>query len=195
MSSLRRALGGLSAVGALAALLVPVAGAQADPIELSACNVSPLTQPFAPWLDPSSYELVPGGDFETSSWTLTDRARLVPGSEPFAATGSLGSWSLSLPAGASAESPATCVDAAYPTIRFFVSGTGLLAATVVYGNLTLPAGVVIATGRWAPSPVMLTSSALVAAISNGSAQVSVRLTTLAGDVRVDDVFVDPWNRG
>jgi hypothetical protein len=198
MSSLRRAIGGLSTVGALAALAtisVPVAGAQADPIDLSACNLSPLSQPFAPWLDPSSYELAPGGDFETSSWTLTGGARLIPGSEPFAATGRLGSWSLSLPAGASAQSPATCVDAAYPTLRLFVSGTGLLAATIVYGKATLPAGVAVATGRWAPSLVMLTSSALVAATSDGSAQVSVRLTTLAGDVRVDDVFVDPWNRG
>jgi hypothetical protein len=43
--------------------------------------------------------------------------------------------------------------------------------------------------------VMLTDSALVAATSDGSAQVSLRLTALSGDVRVDDVFVDPWNRG
>ena len=57
-----------------------------------------------------------------------------PGAEPFAATGTLGSWSLSLPAGASAQSPPTCVDAAYPTIRFFTQGTGLLEVNVVYGN-------------------------------------------------------------
>lgn len=198
MSSLRRVLGDRSTVGALAALTtmaLPVVSAQAAPIDLSACDLAPLSQPFARWLDPSSYELAPGGDFETSSWTLTNGARLLAGSEPFAATGRLGSWALSLPAGASAQSPATCVDAAYPTIRMFTSGTGLLAATVVYGNLTVPAGVAVATGGWAPSPVMLTSSALVAATSDGSAQASVRLTTLAGDVRVDDVFVDPWNRG
>jgi hypothetical protein len=126
---------------------------------------------------------------------LSGRAARGSGSESFAATGTLGAWSLSLPAGATAQSPATCVDAAYPTIRFFVSGTGLLAASVVYGNLTLPAGVAVVAGGWSPTPVMLTSSALVALTQDGSAQVSLRLTTLLGNVRVDDVFVDPWNRG
>jgi hypothetical protein len=194
---LRRLVTGLStivAVGALGTVLLPAATAQADIVDLSACNLSPLSQPFAPWLDPASYELAPGGDFESASWTLAGGATRVPGSERFAATGALGSWSLSLPAGASAQSPTTCVDAAYPTVRMFVSGTGLVAVSVVYGNVVLPAGVAVAAGGWTPSPVSLTSSALVAAASDGSAPVSLRLATLAGDVRVDDVFVDPWNR-
>lgn len=190
-------LAGLSTIivlVALAAVVVPVSSAQADVIDLSACNLSPLSQPFARWLDPASYELAPGGDFESSSWNLQDGAARVPGSERFAATGTLGSWSLSLPAGASAQSPATCVDAAYPTVRYFASGTGLLAVSVVYNGVTLPAGVDVVAGGWSPSLVALTSSALVALTSDGSAQVSLRFTTVAGDVRVDDVFVDPWNR-
>ncbi|MFZ0383932.1 MAG: hypothetical protein WCD11_26630 [Solirubrobacteraceae bacterium] len=197
MSVVRRRLAGLSilsALGAMALLAVPVSAAQADVIDLSACNVASLSQPFAPWLDPSSYELAPGGDFESDGWSLSGGAQRVPGSEPFAATGTVGSWSLSLPAGASAQSPPTCVDAAYPTIRFFTQGTGLLEVNVVYGNVTLPAGVDLVVGGWAPSLPMLTDSALVAATSDGSAQVSIQLNALAGDVRVDDVFVDPWNR-
>jgi hypothetical protein len=196
-SVVRRLAAGLSTTVAMAALgtvLLPAAAAQADIVDLSACNLSPLSQPFAPWLDSASYELAPGGDFESSGWSLTGGAARVPGSERFAATGTLGSWSLSLPAGATAQSPATCVDAAYPTTRMFVSGTGLVAVSVVYGNTVLPAGVAVAAGGWAPSLVSLTSSALVGLASDGSAQVSLRLTTLAGDVRVDDVFVDPWNR-
>ena len=196
-SVVRRLVAGVSTTVALAALgtvLLPATAAQADIIDLSACNLSPLSQPFARWLDPAFYELAPGGDFETSSWSLTGGAARVPGSERFAATGTLGSSSLSLPAGATAQSPATCVDAAYPTVRMFVSGTGLVAVSVVYGNTVLPAGVAVATGGWAPSLVSLTSSALVRLASDGSAQVSLRLTTLAGNVRVDDVFVDPWNR-
>lgn len=174
---------------------VSASAAQANVIDLSACSVAPLSQPFARWLDPAWYELVPGGDFETPAWSLEAGAQRIPGSEPFAATGTLGSWSLSLPAGASAQSPPTCVDASYPTIRFFTSGIGVVAVTVLYGDVTLPAGVAVATGGWSPSLVALTDAALVSAASDGSAQVSVRLTTLAGDVRVDDVFVDPWNRG
>jgi hypothetical protein len=198
MSAIRRLLGGLTifaALGAAGAIALPVSAAQAGVVDLSACNLEPLSQPFAPWLDESWYELAPGGDFETSSWSLQGGAQYVSGSEPFAATGTLGSWSLSLPAGASAQSPPTCVDAAYPTIRFFASGTGLLAVSVVYGNLTLPAGVATVAGGWAPTLPMLTDSALVAASTDGSAQVSIRMTALLGDVRVDDVFVDPWNRG
>jgi hypothetical protein len=200
MSLLRRLVASLSIIVSLAALcsvLAPAAAAQADVIDLSACNLSPLSQPFAPWFDSSSYELAPGGDFESESadWSLDGGAQRVPGSESSAATGTLGSWALSLPAGASAQSPATCVDAAYPTARFFASGTGLLAVSVVYGDVTLPAGVEVVAGGWSPSLVMITNSALVALTSDGSAQVSLRFTTLAGNVRVDDVFVDPWNRG
>jgi hypothetical protein len=194
---LRRLLTSVSTIAALAALataLLPAAAAHADIIDLSACNLSPLSQPFAPWLDPASYELAPGGDFESSTWSLDNGAARVWGNERFDATGAPGSWSLSLPAGASAQSPDTCVDAAYPTVRMFVSGVGVVAVSVVYGKVVLPAGVAVATGGWSPSPVSLTSSALVALTSDGSAQVSLRLTTLAGDVRVDDVFVDPWNR-
>ncbi len=197
MRAVRRLLGAFSICAALAGVggvALPVAAAQGDVIDLSACSIAPTSQPFAPWLDPAWYELAPGGDFETSSWSLQNGAQRVRGSESFAATGTLGSWSVSLPAGASAQSPPLCVDAAYPTIRFFTSGTGLLAVSVVYGDLTLPAGVVVATGGWTPTLPMLTDSALVAATSDGSAQVSVQITSLLGDARVDDVFVDPWNR-
>lgn len=196
-SVLRRLIAGMSTIVALAGLasvLIPTSAAQADIINLSACNLSPLSQPFAPWLDSASYELAPGGDFESPGWSLSGGAARVPGSERYAATGTTGSWSLSLPAGASAQSPATCVDAAYPTVRMFVSGTGAVAVSVVYGNLVLPAGVAVAAGGWSPSPVSLTSAAIVALTSDGSAQVSLRLTSLLGNVRVDDVFVDPWNR-
>jgi hypothetical protein len=195
---LRRLLAGVStitAVAAVGAVALPVSTAQAGVIKLSACNLSPLSQPFAPWRDPASYELAPGGDFENARWKLAGGAQQVPGSEPFAATGTLGSSSLDLPAGASAQSPQTCVDAAYPTIRFFISGTGTVAVSVVYGEDTLPAGTAAVAGDWSPSPVMLTDSAIVAATSDGSAQVALRFTTVTGDVRVDDVFVDPWNRG
>lgn len=196
LRSPRRLVAGVSlaALAALATFILPVASARADLIDLSACNLSPLSQPFAPWLDGASYELAPGGDFESSGWTLHGGAALLSGSEPFAATGALGASSLSLPAGATAQSPPTCVDAAYPTVRFFTSGTGLVAVSVVYGDVTLPAGVTVAAGGWSPSLAAVTSSALVALTSDGSAQVSLRFTTLLGHVRVDDVFVDPWNR-
>ena len=66
---------------------------------------------------------------------------------------------------------------------------------MVAGQLTIPAGIAIAGPSWLPTPVMITTSPVVAALSGGVAQVSLRLTALTGDPRVDDVFVDPWHRG
>ena len=197
---IRRVLGGLSITfifGALGAVVAPVSAAQADLLGLggNSCTPSATSQPFAPWGDSASYELVPGGDFETPSWSLQGGAEIVPGSEPYAATGTLGSWSLSLPAGSSAESPATCVDASYPTMRFFIAGSGVVAVSVVDDGLAIPAGVVTGPGDWQPSPVILTESPLLGLLSGGTAQVSVELTTVLGNPQVDDVFVDPWNRG
>ena len=181
----------LLAVGVAA---VRVATARADVINLNPCNSAPMSQPFAPWGDPASYELAPDGDFESSGWTLSGGAHLVAGSEPYAVTGSRGSSSLKLPAGSSAQSTQTCVDAAYPSVRFFIAGTGMVAVSMVVGNLEIPAGVAVATSTWQPTPVMVTTSAVVAALSGGVAQVSLRITALAGDPRVDDVYVDPWCR-
>ena len=197
-SPVRRLVGGVSiviALGVAAALALPVSAAAADPVNFAACNGAALSQAFAPWGDPSFYELAPGGDFESTAWTLDGGARLTAGSEPYAATGTLGNSSLSLPAGSSAESPVTCVDAAYPTVRFFIAGTGLVAVNVIDGGLDLPAGIAAASGAWEPTSVMLTDSPLYGLLSGGTAQVSLQLTALTGDPQLDDVFIDPWNRG
>jgi hypothetical protein len=197
-SHARRLFGSLltmTSVAIGAAFTLHVSAARAELVNLATCNTSTLTQPFAQWADPAWYELAPGGDFEQPSWTLSGGAQRVRGSEPYAATGTLGSWSLALPAGSSAQSPPTCVDAAYPTVRFFISGTGSVAISLVDGNQVIPAGVAAAGSSWLPTPVMVTDSAVVAATCNGVTQVSLRLTAESGDPKVDDVFIDPWNRG
>lgn len=195
MISPRRLLAPLSCTTALAAAALWVApAASANVVELSTCNNTQLTQPFLPWGDPAYYELAPGGDFESPSWTLSGGAAIVPGSEPFAATGTLGGYSLSLPAGASAQSPFTCVDAAYPDMRFFIAGSGIVRVSVIYDGTAIPAGTVTAPGAWMPSPIMPTASAIAGALNGGTAQVSIQLTALSGDPQVDDVFIDPYGR-
>jgi hypothetical protein len=176
------------------------AAARANLVSLTACNSSSLSQPFLPWGDPSFYELAPGGDFEAadyavSPWTLTGGASLIPGSEPFAAGGTLGAQSLLLPAGAAAESPPTCVDAAYPTIRFFVGGTGAVRVAVVSDGVVIPVGVAGARGHWHPSAVMLTGSAVEGVLAGGTAQISLEFTAVGGEPQIDDVFIDPFFRG
>jgi hypothetical protein len=196
----------LAATAGLA--LLPAASASAALIETSACDGAPLSQPFAPWGDANLYKLAPGGDFEgsQSGWSLSGGARKVAGSEPFAATGRAGSSSVSIPAGGSVTSAPTCVNAAYPSFRFFYKSSGgllglvpALSVDLVYrsgllGLVAIPAGVVLPSGQWQPSLPMLTLSAVGAAVAGGQAPLSVRFTSVAGTWSVDDVFIDPHQR-
>jgi hypothetical protein len=75
------------------------------------------------------------------------------GSEPYAATGTLGNSSLSLPAGGSASSPTICLYASEPTLRFFIAGAGSVLVQVTDGNISTPSGssTVPAAGSHRPS--------------------------------------------
>jgi len=199
----RRRTYSIALTGALASIAIAVvscAPAQAALVSTSACNESPLSQPFLKWGDSSSYELVPGGDFEGSleGWSLSAGAQRAAGSEPYGATGSVGSYSLNLPAGSSAQSPFTCVDAAYPSFRFFAHNDTLLANVVVQvvyrtplGTVALPLGAVALSGKWQPTLPMLTGSVVTGLLSGGTAEVSLRFTALLGTSQIDDVFIDP----
>ena len=196
---------------ALAAIcsFLPAADAQAALVETSLCDGAPLSRAFAPWGDPSDYKLAPGGDLEgsLSGWTLSGGAKKVAGSEPYAVTGKLGASSLSLPAGASATTPGTCVNAAYPSFRFFARSSGgvlglapVLEVDLLYrdgllGLVSVPAGTVAPSGSWQPSAPMLTLSAVGAAVAGGEAPLSIRFTSVAGTWQVDDVHVDPYRKG
>jgi hypothetical protein len=196
---------GLAAAGVGVAVLMSAtpAGAATRTTLLAGqtCDSATLTQPFSQWGDTNEYKLVTGGSFESSpsSWTLTGGAQTVAGSEPFGVTGSLGSSSLDLPAGASAQSPTTCVSAAYPTFRLFAHTNGVLSTVlvqVVYqvpllGSVAIPVGTIALNGAWSPTVPMLTASAIPGLLSGGTAQVALRFTALTGDSQIDDVFVDP----
>jgi hypothetical protein len=188
-------------VSVLGIAVLSGAPARAALVNTDACDSAALTQPFSPWGDSNSYKLVAGGSFEngSSGWTLSHGASIVSGSESYGATGSVGASSVNLPAGASVTSPFTCVDAAYPTFRFFGRNNGLLSTvlvSVVYrlpllGPVAVPVGVVALSGSWAPSAQMLTASAVTGILSGGTTQVALRFTALTGSSQIDDVFVDP----
>lgn len=191
---LRRLLPLAAVFGTLAIVSLPAASAQAAVIANSACNSAALTEPFLSWGDTNSYELVPGGNFEgsLSGWTLSGGAHTAPASAP------VGPSSLSLPAGASVQTPLICVNAAYPTFRFFARNEGLLStvvAQVVYktvlGTVVLPLGAVALSEEWEPTLPMLTGSIVTGVLSGGTAEVALRFTALTGASRIDDVFVDP----
>ncbi|MCW2990070.1 MAG: hypothetical protein JWM73_664 [Solirubrobacterales bacterium] len=183
----------------LVALALAVAASLAFATSADAACSAPLSKPFAPWLDSSSYALVPGGDFEAGgpAWTL-DGASAAAGSETFH-VGGAGDRSVSIPRGASITSPAFCGGLDHPTLRLFAKGGGLLGllnVTVIYtdaGGLlrSQPLGLVTGSGGWQPSLPLLTLSGLP--LLTGS-EMAVRLTAISGSFTVDDVYVDPYGK-
>jgi hypothetical protein len=171
---------------ALAFLFAAPAAADAD------CPAQPVAHTFLPWLDPAWYEAAPDGSLEAggAGWTLSGGAAVVDGNNPYQP----GASALSLPAGASATTPAMCVDIAHPSVRFFArGGSGPLAVTVLFRDPLglqheLPVGVALGNADWAPSAVMPVLGNLL------SGQVAFRFAS-AGDWRVDGVFVDPYSKG
>jgi hypothetical protein len=181
----------LAVVASATACALPSTAAAAS----NACPPTAVSQPFSAWGDTASYALAPGGDFESSAWGLDGGAALAAGSEPFAASGVLGAQSLSLPAGAEATSRSMCLDAGRPTLRLFASGGGVVEVEMLVGSVPVPVGVVAAPSTWAPSPILLTGGSLLGPLSGGSVSARIRISARSGDPRIDDVFVDPWNRG
>jgi hypothetical protein len=196
-------LGGAVAGLALAAssAVLPVATAAAG--TPTSCPETTLTQPFVKWADNNYYSLAPGGSFETgeAAWTLSGGAKVASGSETFAVTGKPGSSSLSLPVGAVAQSPFTCIEPNDRTLRLFAHSEGSASSvriSVVYqtliGNLAIPVGTAALNSSWAPTSTYHTGVLVGALLSEGSVHVALRVTALSGASRVDDVFIDPRMR-
>ncbi len=83
------------------------------------CSAPTLTQPFLSWGDSHYYVLAPGqrpDSFTASGWTLSGGASLTSAQ---LADGSIGTV-LSLRGGASAISPAVCVNSSYPVARTLI---------------------------------------------------------------------------
>jgi hypothetical protein len=189
------------AVGlAAAALLAPAAAAEAA---TTPCAGESLDQVFADWGDTSWYFLAPDGGFEDGArgWTLTGAASVVDGEEPLGVGAPGGARSLSLPAGASAISPAFCIQPDSRTVRWVQQGTrgSLLAVNVVHvdPDASSPGrmlGAVRAGGSWEPSPTVRIPLAGTGIAGNGSVLVALEFRTLRGAWRLDDLVVDPKMR-
>jgi hypothetical protein len=197
---------GLRLVGVIAVLALGAGAASADGARagLLSCLDNP-EKVFAPWGDNSPYTLAPNGSLEagSSGWSLSG-ARVIPQSNTLRS----GKYSLSLPSGSSATSPAACVKLADPASRFFVRNTGAsdgkLKVEVTYksllGLLTFNAtlGYVQANGAWQPSPkydhtLQNVLGALALNRNLLSAQLRFRFTPVGrgASFEIDDLYVDP----
>jgi len=196
----------LRLVGVMAVLALGAGAASAESAEagLLSCMDNP-EKVFAPWGDNAQYTLAPNGSLEggSSGWSLSG-ARVIPQSNTLRG----GKYSLSLPSGSSATSPAACVKLLDPASRFFLRNTGAsdgkLRVDVTYksllGLLTMSAtlGYVQADGSWQPSPkyahaLQNVLGALALNRNLLSAQLRFRFTPVGrgASFEIDDLYVDP----
>jgi hypothetical protein len=192
-------------LGIVALACGPAASSQAEAMPAAGgCDGSLLGQPFARWADLNQYALAPSGDFEdaASGWSLSGPVAVVAGSEPWGATGSIGSRSLSLVSSGQALSRPICVSAAYPKFRLFARGGtagSVLLISVLYPTVLGPAelavGLIAPSASWSPTAPMSTVSAIVGALGGATASMQLRFTELQGTAQIDDVFVDPHGLG
>jgi hypothetical protein len=192
----------------LVAVAVPVAQANLLSILPGSCGSQVYSQAFIRWGDNNSYTLVPGGTFETGvlPWALSSGASVVAGNESYYVNASSDKYSLSLPSGSSATSPAMCTSIYEPTLRLFLNNTGTassrLRVEALYPGLL--GGVQVArlgelsgTSTWQPSPALqLTATNLVATLSLSQTAIAFRFTPegSGGQWRIDDVYLDPRMR-
>jgi hypothetical protein len=188
----------IGTVAAAALCAVPAANAGLlDPVtQLVAPTCGTNSYPFAQFGDAYPYFGFGNNGFESGStgWALSGGAAVKSGNEPWYVNG-FGSHSLSLPQGASATSPAFCINVFDPVARAFAKGTagGDLNVQVIFrgltGNLTGIFNVTDqgGTGAWGPTDPL--SSRLALPIGTTSAQ--IRFTSASGSWQLDDVFVDP----
>jgi hypothetical protein len=191
------------ALTAAIAVVVPAVGATAGRAGTSASFCRAIASParaFLPWGDQSLYVLAPDGGLEAggAGWTLAGGASVKPGNESFYVHGSSDGKLLDLPSGATATTPALCIDSTMPTARFFVSGyganAGKLSVDAFYTDASGASGWrhldnVNKAGAWAPSAAFK----LPKGIQSPSVQFRFTVTG-GGGFRIDDLYVDPYIR-
>jgi hypothetical protein len=183
--------------------VIAPAAASAGPLVASAddCDDQPLSQPFEPWLDPTYYTPLAGGDFERGSdrWSRAGGAVVVDGNEPFQVAGARDSRSLSLPDGSTATSPAICVGLDHPTVRLFASPAGLGGTAQVEvlfedaaGNVnSAPIGTIGGGVGWNPTAPLPVLANLLPLLPGDLTAVAFRFSADGAGVLIDDIYVDP----
>jgi hypothetical protein len=194
----------------LAVLTGAASGTGNAGILAGSCGDRELAQPFARWVDPFRYTLVPGGGFEPTAtgWKLQGGASVVRGNEPWSVRKPGDLHSLSLPRGSTATTPPVCVETLDPTLRFFGRNRApRLRSTLSVEAVALdslgrpilrgPIGRVAGGSAWRPTLPMLAVLDLAAPLGGGDIRVSFTFRPLgpAASWQIDDVFVDPLKMG
>jgi hypothetical protein len=205
-----RALGLLALSASIVALTATTAPASAG---LGVACPDPTSRAFQPWGDGANYAYAPNGGFEsgTSGWAVSGGARVVAGNQTFFTHGPGERYSLSLPGGSSATSPAMCIGLLSSKMRFFVAnagssssrlkvqviyngGTSGLLSAVTKGLGVSDVGYVTAGGAWQPSPAIAMLSGNLPLLTQ-SVQFRFTPADRKGSWLIDDVYLDPLRHG
>lgn len=185
------------------AALAPSALAAQPAANPAPCAARPFSTIFSAFGDTALYTLAPDGGLEAraAGWTLGAGASVAAESSSIKLDGKVGSRSLELASGASATTPAICVERGYPGFRFvarsLAAGKGAVRVEVIYGadRKVKDAGTVTPATAWGVSPVLKLVEGQFKVNAGESGEVRFRFTASGGTVRVDDVYVDPRYRG
>jgi len=206
VSITRRIAAPLAVISALLALGAGTASASLLPDDGAWCDDYTGSQVFLPWADPASYTLVPGGAFENSSskWTLIAASRDTTDNEPFHVSGDNDHSSLQIDNGGTALSPAMCVGLGQPTARMFFKQTGGLPGAGLQVDVLFDdasgttqaqtIGMLGVAQQWRLSPQLLTMANLLPTIGAASSAIAFRFTAIGGSFKIDDLYVDPWQK-
>ena len=183
---------------ALVAVLAPPAATAGSLLGLSN-NCGATSQPFAQFGDGRYYTFGTNGGLESGAtgWSVAG-GRVVPGNEAYYAHSSSDRFSLQLPAGSSAATPALCQSTTSTVVRFFLRSpdSGTVHVQVVARNLlgsvigVLDVARVSPSSSWQPGPAILNLQSLLGVI--GVSSIQIKFVTVSGTVQVDDIYVDPW---
>jgi len=197
-----------SVVGLVAPLVVVISAMFAPSAQATQCSFS-YEQPFWSWNDASWYGLAPGASFENGGkappgWSLS-KASVVKGGDPYRPWSN--GYSLSLPSGSSATTPAFCVDSESPFSRMFAytttpnaKYTGGLRVDLIYTDATTKKVITktVATlnqqSAWGPTAAfsLIDSAMKPRWDTSGRATVQYKFTPINSTAwRIDDLFIDP----
>lgn len=188
--------------------MVTATAAPAGAAVLNGCPDQRTSQPFLRWLDPISYVLAPNGGLESGSagWQLRGGAKVVSGNESFGLSGP-GGYSLYLPSGSTATSPAMCAETLDVFARYVAKNRGIVLLSSLEVDaivrdsgghtFVLPAGVNTGGSRWAPSLPAVALLNVLGALNDGRVTVSFRFRPigLGAKWQIDDLYVDPFKIG
>jgi hypothetical protein len=167
------------------------------------CAARPFSTIFSAFGDNALYALAPDGGLEggAAGWTLGAGATVASESSSITLDGKRGTRSLELAAGATATTPAICVERGYPSFRFvarsLAASKSSVTVDVIYGadRKIKSAGTITPGTAWGVSSALKLVEGQFKVKAGESGEVRFRFTASGGTVRVDDVYVDPRYRG